>query len=203
MMQSTSNRHPIVALTGGIGAGKSYVARHISASHGIDIYDCDQAAKRLMRESVALQEALSRLIGEDICRDGKLQKHVLAKFLLSSESNKQAVNDIVHPAVALDFESSEYTWLESAILFESRFSERTTIDVVVCVTAPDELRAQRVSLRDNISLGQAQQWIDRQMAQAEIATRSDYVIVNDGICDLDKQIKDILHHIYNNNKNKF
>ena len=106
-----------IAITGGIGSGKSYVCRELER-HGIMVYDCDAGAKRLMRSDAALQEQLIQLVGNDVYQDGVLQKPVLAKFLLSSEANKQAVNDVVHPAVARDFEQSDCDWLESAILFE-------------------------------------------------------------------------------------
>ena len=71
----------IVALTGGIGSGKSYVCQLLKA-HGIDVYDCDAHAKQLMRTSDTLQRELSMLVGEDVYRDGVLQKAVLAQYLL-------------------------------------------------------------------------------------------------------------------------
>lgn len=77
-----------IAITGGIGSGKSYVCREIER-HGFTVYDCDSAAKRLMRSDADLQQALCRLVGDEVCRDGVLQKAVLAEFLLASEDNKQ------------------------------------------------------------------------------------------------------------------
>lgn len=188
-----------VAITGGIGSGKSYVCR-LLAKRGIRVYDCDAAAKRLMREDVQLQQALSELVGSAVYSDSILQKAVLAKFLLASENNKQAVNNIVHPAVAQDFMTSGYAWLESAILFESKFNERVPFDFIVCVSAPLEVRIRRIMSRDGISREEALDWINRQMAQEAVAERSDYVIENDGRKDLEQQIEALLKQI-NNKKN--
>lgn len=113
-----------IAITGGIGSGKSFVCREL-AKRGIEVYDCDAAAKRLMRSDEQLQAALKLLVGDEVYADGVLQKPVLAQFLLASETNKLAVNDVVHPAVARDFEQSGKNWLESAILFDSGFVHRT------------------------------------------------------------------------------
>lgn len=91
-----------IAITGGIGSGKSYVCR-ILEKQGIRVYDCDAEAKRLMRTDVRLQAGLKKLVGEQVySAEGVLQKPVLAQFLLAGEANKQAVNDVVHPAVARD-----------------------------------------------------------------------------------------------------
>ena len=176
-----------VAITGGIGSGKSYVCKRLEV-HGIKVYDCDAAAKRLMRTSSALQRDLCRLVGDDVYVDGVLQKQVLAKFLLASEDNKQAVNQIIHPAVARDFECSGYEWLESAILFDSGFDRRIHFDYIVCVSAPLEVRIQRVMNRDGISREKTMEWISRQLPQEEVLKRADFEIVNDGVEDIDEQI---------------
>lgn len=181
-----------VAITGGIGSGKSYVCKRLEA-FGIRVYDCDAAAKRLMRTSSALQRDLCRLVGDDVYVDGMLQKQVLAKFLLASEDNKQAVNQIIHPAVARDFECSGYEWLESAILFDSGFDRRIHFDYIVCVSAPLEIRIQRVMNRDGISREKTMEWISRQLPQEEVLKRADFEIVNDGMEDIDEQILIILN----------
>ena len=126
-----------IAVTGGIGSGKSYVCRHL-AERGIRVYDCDAAAKRLMRTSATLQEKLRELVGEEVYHDGQLVKPVMAAFLLASDENQKAVNAIVHPAVADDFKASGYDWMECAILFESGFDH--LVECVICVTAPEEVR---------------------------------------------------------------
>ena len=92
----------IVAITGGIGGGKSYVCR-LLGERGIRVYDCDAAAKRLMRTSRTLQEQLSSLVGVDLFPGGQLQKPLLRQYLLQSRDHGRVIDDIVHPAVAEDF----------------------------------------------------------------------------------------------------
>ena len=186
------------AITGGIGAGKSYVCQCLKEL-GIDVFDCDASAKRLMRTSPTLQQALKKLVGEEVFkgvrREGevRLNKPLLAKFLLESEEHQQAVNNLVHPAVAEDFLQSGKDWLESAIFFDSGFDQRIYIDKVVCVTAPLEVRIQRIMQRDGISREKALEWIHRQLPQEEVLRRSDYEIVNDGIADVREQVKAMLN----------
>lgn len=185
----------LTAITGGIGSGKSYVCR-ILESRGISVYDCDAAAKRLMRTSEKLQQKLRQLVGQDVyTSDGQLQKRVLADFLLASEANKLALNDVIHPTVAEDFLSSGMTWLESAILFESGFDRRIRFDRIVCVSAPRDVRIQRIMRRDNISAAKAAEWIDTQMTQKEVERRSHFVIVNDGKSDIEQQVDNMLSKI--------
>lgn len=183
---------PLIAITGGIGSGKSYVCQ-LLRDMGTEVYDCDSAAKRLMATDLTLQAQLCALVGESVYQDGTLQKKALATFLLASEKNKQAVNDIVHPAVARDFMASGCQWLESAILFESGFHLRVPFTHVVCVVAPLETRVSRVMKRDNISRQQALRWIAAQMPQEEMARRSHFVIHNDGTAPLLPQLRDTLH----------
>lgn len=185
-----------IAITGGIGSGKSYVCRVLS-KYDIKVYDCDEAAKRLMRSDRQLKADLCVLVGEEVYAEGVLQKPVLARFLLASEENKQAVNDVVHPAVAHDFEQSGMEWLESAILFDSGFIHRTHFDHVVCVTAPEEVRLSRVMARDHISREKAQEWIGAQLPQEEVARRSDFEIVNDGECSVEIQVQALLRELKN------
>mgnify|MGYP003083034892 CR=1 FL=1 len=181
----------IVALTGGIGSGKSYVCR-LLAERGIAVYDCDAHAKELMRTSLPLRQQLKELVGDSVFRNGILQKSVLAEFLLRSDRHTQAVNAVIHPAVAHDFEQSGQSWLESAILFDSGFDKRTHIDKVVCVTAPEEVRIRRVMARDSISREKTLEWIARQLPQEEVIRRSDYEIINDGIRPLAPQVDHLL-----------
>ena len=182
-----------IAITGGIGSGKSYVCR-ILEKHGIRVYDCDARAKRLMRQDADLQAGLKKLVGKEVySADGILQKPVLAQFILTGEANKQAVNDVVHPAVSRDFEQSDCEWMESAILFDSGFNRRTHFDKVVCVSAPVAVRLQRIMQRDHISQEKAQQWIDAVLPQEELIARSDYEIVNDGVSDVEAQVVHLLN----------
>ena len=173
-----------VAITGGIGSGKSYVCQLLRA-HGIEVDDCDQAAKRIICTSDNVRQQLLQLIGS-------LEKADIARFLLESESNAKQIDAIVHPAVFRDFEESGFQWMESAILYESGANQ--LVDRVVVVTAPEEVRIQRVMHRDGISREKALQWMQRQWPQAELLRRADYEIVNDGR-PLEPQLTEILQDI--------
>lgn len=192
-----NNKKSIVALTGGIGSGKSFVCQ-LLRQQGIVVYDCDEAAKRLMREDGQLRQQLIQLVGPDVYEGTELQKSVLAQFLLASEANKQAVNDIVHPAVATDFLQSSLQWVESAILFDAHFDRRIKPDMVICVTAPLEIRVERIMRRDGISREKATAWISSQMPQEEMVRLSDVEIVNDGKANLPQQIEKILELLHRN-----
>ena len=178
------------AITGGIGSGKSYVAKCLQAQ-GIEVFDCDAEAKKLMLYSKTLRAKLKAAIGEDAYyEDGSLNKAYISHFLLASEDNAKIINGIVHPAVAEAFMQSGKQWMECAILFESGFDK--LVDKVVCVIAPLETRIQRVMKRDNISREQALQWINKQLPQEEIARRSNYRILNDDSHNINEQIKNLL-----------
>ncbi|SNU04373.1 dephospho-CoA kinase [Prevotellaceae bacterium MN60] len=178
-----------IGITGGIGSGKSYVCQRLKA-HGIDVYDCDAAAKRLIRTSTTIRQQLTALIGPEVYIGDQLDKAVVAHFLLESEANAKAIDQIVHPAVFRDFEESGMEWMESAILYESGINQ--LVDRVIVVTAPEEIRIQRVMQRDAISREKTLQWIQRQWPQEEVRQRADYEIINDGKADIDEQIARLL-----------
>lgn len=176
-------------ITGGIGAGKSYVCRLIEKALGVTVYDCDSNAKRLMNTSPDIRQRLTALIGSDAYIDGNLNKPVVARFLLASEENKQAINAIVHPAVMQDFYDSGQQWMESAILYEAHLE--SYVDEVIAVTAPTEVRIQRIMQRDGISYDKAKEWIDNQFSQEEVVNRADHVIVNDGKTQVSQALLDL------------
>jgi len=187
-----------IGITGGIGSGKSFVCKRLEA-RGIQVYDCDSAAKRLIRTSPEIRERLTALIGQDAYveergerreeRDYILNKKKVAEFLLESEENAKAIDAIVHPAVFRDFEASGLQWMESAILYES--GAYRLVDKAIVVTAPEEVRIQRVMQRDGISREKVLEWMSRQLPQDEVRQRADFEIVNDGMADIDKQINKI------------
>ena len=177
-----------IGIAGGIGSGKSYVAARLAA-RGITVYDCDTAAKRLMRTSPELRRQLTELIGS-------LDKAAISRFLLASEENQQAINAIVHPAVFADFIESGLDWLESAIMFESGADRY--VDRVIVVTAPEEVRIGRIMRRDGITREQALQWMARQWPQEKVRQLADYEIVNDGQQDIEQQIDDIIRSLARN-----
>ena len=189
-----------IGITGGIGSGKSYVCK-LLAARGITVYDCDAAAKRLMRTSPTLRRQLTELIGTNTYQpDGTLNKAVVAQFLLASEQNAKAIDAIVHPAVFRDFIESGVDWMESAILYESGINR--LVDRVLVVTAPEPVRIRRIMQRDGISAEKAREWIDHQWPQDRIRTLADYEIVNDGETDLPSQVDSLLARI-NQEKTSF
>ena len=179
-----------IGIAGGIGSGKSFVCQRIE-SLGFKVYDCDHAAKRLIQTSADIRTRLTSLIGPaTYFDDGTLNKPEVARFLLASAQNAHAVDAIVHPAVFQDFLESGLQWMESALMFESGIYRY--VDKVIAVVAPKEVRIQRVMQRDNISREKVLEWMDRQMDQEEIIRRADYIIVNDGEKDIDKQLNKII-----------
>ena len=182
-------------ITGGIGSGKSYVCQRLSA-RGYAVYDCDTAAKRLIRTSADIYRQLTSLIGPDAYMSPRntppyqLNKAVVARFLLEGEDNAKAIDAIVHPAVFTDFQQSGMEWAESAILYESGFCR--LVDRVIVVTAPDEVRIRRVMERDGIPREKVLQWMQRQWPQERVLALADFEIVNDGIADIDSQLDCLL-----------
>ena len=187
-------------ITGGIGSGKSFVCK-LLRERGIEVYDCDAAAKRLLNTDHELIQRMVELIGPDayICDrpfsvgigpHPTLNKAVVARFLLESEDNAHAIDAIVHPAVFRDFQDSGMEWVESAILFQCGMSP--LVDRTVVVTAPLEVRLRRVMLRDNITREKALEWVHRQWPQEKLVQMADLEIVNDGQTALGPQIDRLL-----------
>ena len=176
-----------IGIAGGIGSGKSYVCQALR-QRGYEVYDCDAAAKRLIRTSPDIRRELTALIGPDTydAETGEFNKAAVARFLLASEANAQAIDAIVHPAVFRDFEASGLDWLESAIMFESGINR--LMDIVIAVVAPKELRIQRVMERDHISREKVLEWMSRQYPQREVIQRADFVLVNDGKANIEHQL---------------
>ena len=179
-----------IGIAGGIGSGKSYVCALIR-QRGFEVYDCDSAAKRLIRTDPDIRQQLTALIGPDTYHaDGQLNKAVVAQFLLVSEDNLAAINRIVHPAVFRDFEASGLEWLESAIMYESGISR--LMDRVIVVTAPLEVRIHRVMQRDHISRSQVLAWMSKQLPQEQVVALADFELVNDGQADIEQQLNNII-----------
>ena len=179
-----------IGIAGGIGSGKSYVCARIR-QRGFEVYDCDSAAKRLIRTDPDIRRQLTALIGPDAYTpEGQLNKAVVARFLLASEANSDAIDAIVHPAVFRDFEASGLQWLESAIMYESGIYR--LMDRVIVVTAPLEVRIRRVMQRDSISRTQVLAWMGKQLPQEEVVARADFELVNDGEADIEQQLNNII-----------
>jgi len=172
----------VLGITGGIGSGKSYISSLLREKMNVSVYDCDAEAKRLICEDYTVRQKLSELVGVNIYEDGKLQKQMLADFLFASQENAQMMNSVVHPAVKKDFQQwvrqqhDEVVAMESAILYESGFDG--TVDKVLFVSAPLELRIQRVMHRDGCTRQQVEARINMQQSEAQRG-KADYVIEND------------------------
>ena len=178
----------ILGITGGIGSGKSFVARLLARHFGVPVYDCDAAAKRLENDDPALRRALMDAVGPHVYdgRSGELRRQVLARFLFASEAHAAVVNRIVHPAVQRDLrrwaegQSAPLLAVESAILYESGFD--AVVDRVLFVDAPLEVRLSRAMQRDGASRQQIAERIARQDSDRYRA-QADYVILNDAASD--------------------
>ena len=172
----------LVGITGGIGSGKSHVARLIERECGIPVYDCDQRAKQLYAEDDALRSDLIKLLGHQIFdAQGQLNKPLLTSYLFASDENARRVDAIVHPAVLRDMlqwarrQPVEMVAAESAILFESGFHRYT--HPILFVDAPLETRISRAIQRDGSNREQVEARIARQRTD-EARHMADIVIQN-------------------------
>ena len=181
-----------IAITGGIGSGKSYVSVLLQAA-GIPVYNTDNEAKRLMLSDEGIRQDLIALLGEGVYTDGTLNKPMLASYLFAGPENAARINAIVHPRVKADFcrwmeehEGQEIVGLECAILFEAGFAD--TVDAVVTVYAPESLRVERAMKRNGATEVQIRARIAAQMDDEEKCRLSDYIIYNDGSISLENQL---------------
>ena len=181
-----------IAITGGIGSGKSYVSVLLQAA-GIPVYNTDNEAKRLMLSDEGIRQDLIALLGEGVYTDGTLNKPMLASYLFAGPENAARINAIVHPRVKADFrrwmeeqEGQEIVGLECAILFEAGFED--AVDAVVTVYAPEALRVERAMKRDGATEAQIRARIAAQMDEEEKCRLSDYIIYNDGSISLENQL---------------
>ena len=190
-----------IGLTGGIGCGKSYVAKLLN-KRGVPVYDSDTEAKQLSNTSKNIRDGLMSLTGiENLYADGVLNRRLLAEFLFASKENARNVEKIIHPAVKADFarwaenQNALFCVIESAILIESGFTD--TVDCVVVVDAPLDLRISRCVERDSTTKEKVLERIYVQMSQEEKCRIADFVIFNDNVSDLEKQIDDLFEFLKN------
>ena len=172
-----------IGLTGGIGAGKSYVSR-ILERMGYPVFYSDAVAKQLYATNNALKDQLVELVGTELYINGIFQTDVLSKQLFSSPDLKQRLTALVHPLVRAEFESwvlqqnNALVFNEAAILFETGNYKR--FDATLLVVAPKEQRIERVlkrdaSTREHILERMSNQWSDDQKRPL-----ANFVIENDG-----------------------
>lgn len=173
-----------IAITGGIGGGKSLVSDILRAS-GYQVYDSDTRAKILTATSPGIKKSLISMFGKEVYDEGgNLDKKMLADKLFSDEKCRAAINAIIHPVVFADFnkwrekQKCSVSFIESAILFESRFDK--FVDEVWCVTAPVEIRVERVMRRNGISREHVLERMASQMPEEAVRSKSTHEIINDG-----------------------
>ena len=155
----------VIALTGGIGSGKSVVA-HILQVMDIPVYNCDEEAKRLNETDDLIRKSLIKIVGDKVYReDGTLDKAVLIAYLFDSPFNAARIHAVIHPRVRAHFEhwmkshdTLPLVGIESAILFEAGFADLA--EQIWLVIAPVDLRKKRAMRRDNTT----QDAVERRMA---------------------------------------
>lgn len=171
-----------IGLTGGLGSGKSTVAR-IFEVLGIPVYYADAASKRLMNDDEKVKAAVEKAFGKEVYSGGRLNRKYLADTVFKDEKKLELLNSIVHPATLRDADewinrqSVPYIIKEAALIFES--GSHKSLDYVIGVKAPLHLRLQRAMKRDNISKEDAMARINRQINEEIKMRLCDFIIVND------------------------
>lgn len=189
-----------IGITGGIGAGKSYICKKLSVM-GFPVFDCDANSKQIMNQDILVQDQLIQLLGKECyTEDGTLNRPYVAKLIFNNEQLKQDLENIVHPKVAQAFnqwaeaQNSPFVFVESAILYESSFDAH--VDKVIVVDADMEVRIQRVMQRDLCTREQAEQRIKAQMDSAEKQKRAHYIIYNNPTEEINSQLFKLVKSLY-------
>ena len=173
-----------VGITGGIGSGKTTVAR-LFAEFGIPIYNADERAKALMHTDHTIIGGLTAAFGVEVYHaDGTLNRPFLANIVFNNSEKLVVLNAITHPAVLRDSENwqkangnAPYTLKEAALLIESNSYQQ--LDKLIVVVAPLELRIARTMLRDNCDRAAVLARISKQLTDEERVKYADFVITND------------------------
>ncbi|HUZ58589.1 MAG TPA: dephospho-CoA kinase [Hanamia sp.] len=171
-----------VGITGGIGSGKSTVARIFNAL-GIPVYSSDDAAKRLMAENEELKNNIIRSFGDESYVNGELNRKYLSVLVFNDSKKIELLNSLVHPATLKDAgqwmkkQNSPYVIKEAALIFES--GSNKFLDYVIGVQSPSALRIKRAMERNHISREQVEARMKLQMDEEEKIKKCDFIIVND------------------------
>ena len=187
-----------IGLTGGIGSGKSTVAR-IFEILGVPVYYADAEAKRLMNTTESLKEGMIRIFGPEAVVNGEINRSFIASKAFNDASLLSTLNALVHPAVHDDFKSwcrerqdEPYIIEEAAILVES--GALKLFNFLIVVYADEAVRIQRVHDRDGTSFDAIRSRMEHQMPAEELNRYADYIINNNGdqllipqVLDLDKK----------------
>ena len=177
----------LIAITGGIGSGKSIVASLVQVM-GYEVYDCDSRAKALMTDSDDVRLQLVEAFGkETYCEDGSLNRRHLSAMAFGNDEMLACLNRIVHPATALDMQQwarslevrgHQIAFVETALLRTSGLDR--LVDEVWHMTAPATVRVPRVMSRSGLTASQVQERIAAQQVEETVAP-GEYVIINDDV----------------------
>ena len=181
----------VVGLTGGIGSGKSTIAKAFAAL-GIAVFNSDEQAKALIATDVQVKERIIAAFGEEAYQNGEYNRAYIAQIVFNNSEKLAILNGIVHPALAKYFKQwakkqmSPYVLKEAAILFES--GSYKDCDYIITVTAPEEVRIARVMARDHCTEAQVRARMAQQWSDAQRIALSNAVIEN---IDLEKAKKEV------------
>ncbi|TXE11949.1 dephospho-CoA kinase [Seonamhaeicola algicola] len=184
----------VVGLTGGIGSGKTTVAKQFE-SLGVPVYIADNEAKKLMNTSKVIKRKLTELFGENAYVNNTLNRPYLASIIFNDKSYLEKMNAIVHPRVARHFkkwvakQNTVYVIKEVAILFENGGHKHC--DFVITVTAPLALRIERLLKRDDTTKEKIKAIMNNQLPDDEKVKLSDFVIENTTIPNTIAQVEKI------------
>ncbi len=171
-----------IGITGGIGSGKSTVAKAFEVL-GIPVYYADDASKRLMNEDEELKEAVQVQFGKAAYTHGLLNRKYIADIVFNNPAKLALLNSIVHPATLRDADewmqrqTAPYAIKEAALIFESGSQEK--LDKVIGVYAPEAIRIHRVMQRDKITRDEVLGRMNKQISEIIKMRLCDYVITND------------------------
>jgi len=180
-----------VGLTGGIGSGKSLVAKMFRLL-GVPVLHADDIARQLMEEDETLRAALVEAFGTEVYQKGRLNRPFLASVVFGNKAQLERLNSLVHPATIAygnrwaAAQKAPYVLKEAAIFFES--GSYREMDRMIGVYAPAEMRLQRAMQRDGATEEQIRQRMAQQMDEEEKMSRCDYIIRNDGTASVIEQV---------------
>ncbi|WP_062060487.1 dephospho-CoA kinase [Aquimarina longa] len=184
----------VVGLTGGIGSGKSTVAKMFKKL-GIAVYISDDEAKLLMNKDELLKKRIIELLGEDSYVSDKLNRSYIANIVFNDASKLLRLNAIVHPVVANHFnewkerQNGIYVIKEAAILFENEGYKHC--DYTILVSAPTPVRIQRILKRDTTTKENIQSRMNNQWNDDKKIPLADFVIYNENIENTENQVYEI------------
>jgi dephospho-CoA kinase len=192
-----SAKKHIVGLTGGIGSGKTTVAK-IFEQYQIPVFYADNAAKYLMQHQPELKQQITALFGQQAYTNNQLNRKFIAAQVFDNKEKLASLNALVHPAVAHYFtqwvnaQESKVVLKEAAILIES--GSYKDCDEIIVVTAPEPLRLQRIAKRDHISQNEIKQRMQHQLSDKERLQYAHHHIINDEQHSLLLQCDKIVNH---------